>query len=83
MSQMVHIRNTLTDSRREIEACPGQTVQEAVTASGFIASGHLFSVRDKDGQVVDDRPVTDFAGTTLSVGLPGEDIVGGAEQKPA
>jgi hypothetical protein len=73
----VNFRNALDDTNQSVEVQPGQTVQQAVEASGLIAAGNRFSVRDKDGQVVDDRNATDFGGRTLSVGLQGDDVVGG------
>jgi hypothetical protein len=78
MSTVVNFRNALTDTHQSVEVQPGQTVQQAVETSGLIAAGNRFSVRDKDGQVVDGRPATEFAGLTLSVGLQGDDVVGGS-----
>jgi hypothetical protein len=78
MATVVTFRNAITDQRQEVEVQPGQTVKQAVEASGFIASGNQFSVRDKDGHVVDDKPATDYANTLLSVGLPGDTVRGGA-----
>ncbi|RSM64696.1 hypothetical protein DMB66_18795 [Actinoplanes sp. ATCC 53533] len=74
----MNFRNALTDNHQQVEVQPGQTVQQAVEASGLIAAGNPFSVRDKDGQVVDNREATDFTGLTLSVGLPGDDVIGGS-----
>jgi hypothetical protein len=77
MSTVVTFRNAITDARQEVEVQPGQTVKQAVEASGFIATGNQFSVRDKDGHVVDDKPATEYANTLLSVGLPGDTVRGG------
>ncbi|CAL9638330.1 hypothetical protein SUDANB126_06290 [Streptomyces sp. enrichment culture] len=73
----VTLRNAISSDRQDIDVQPGQTVRQAVDSSGFIASGSNFSVRDKNGQVVDDRPVEEYANTVLSVGLPGDNVVGG------
>ncbi|MFF4021015.1 hypothetical protein [Streptomyces sp. NPDC001843] len=73
----VTLRNAISNARQAIDVQPGQTVRQAVDNSGFIAAGSDFSVRDKNGQVVDDRPVEDYANTVLSVGLPGDNVVGG------
>ncbi|MGI5247127.1 hypothetical protein [Dactylosporangium sp. CA-139066] len=77
MTNTVTFRNALTDSTQTIEVQPGQTVHQAVANAGFIATGNDFSVRDKDGVVVDNRPASDFSGMMLSVGLPGDGITGG------
>jgi hypothetical protein len=77
MSATVTFRNAITDARQPTEVTPGQTVRQAVESSGFIASGSAFSVRDKDGQVVDDQPASNYEGSVLSVGLPGDRVVGG------
>jgi hypothetical protein len=79
MSATVTFRNAITDARQQVEVTPGQTVRQAVESSGFIAAGSSFSVRDKDGQLVDDQPASAFDGTVLSVGLPGDRVVGGTE----
>ena len=78
MTTVVNFRNALNDNNQQVEVQPGQTVQQAVEASGLIAAGNPFSVRDKDGQVVDNREATDFGGLTLSVGLPGDEVRGGS-----
>ena len=77
MSTVVTFRNAITDARQEVEVSPSQTVRQAVESSGFIAAGSAFSVRDKNGQVVDNQPATKYANTVLSVGLPGDRVVGG------
>ncbi len=77
MTTIVTFRNAITDARQEIEVTPGQTVRQAVESSGFIATGSSFSVRDKNGQVVDNQAAADYANTVLSVGLPGDRVVGG------
>ncbi|MFD5451019.1 hypothetical protein ACWDTR_16910 [Streptomyces sp. NPDC003470] len=73
----VTLRNAISNARQDINIESGQTVRQAVDNSGFIAAGSNFSVRDKNGQVVDDRPVEEYANTVLSVGLPGDGVVGG------
>lgn len=73
----VTLRNAISNARQDVTIQPGQTVRQAVDDSGFIAAGSRFSVRDKNGQVVDDRPVEEYANTVLSVGLPGDGVVGG------
>jgi hypothetical protein len=77
MSNMITFRNAITDARQEVEVSTGQTVRQAVESSGFIAPGSQFSVRDKNGQVVDTEAAVDHANTVLSVGLAGERVVGG------
>jgi hypothetical protein len=69
------MRNTITNDRLLLEALPGRTVQEAVKESGFVHGD--FSVRDKDGNVVDEEWIDDFEDTILNVGLPGRTVVGG------
>lgn len=78
MSTVVTFRNAITDARQEVEVTSGQTVRQAVESSGFIAAGSSFSVRDKNGQVVDGQPASEHANTVLSVGLPGDRVVGGS-----
>ncbi|GAA4735608.1 hypothetical protein [Phytohabitans rumicis] len=82
MSATVTFRNAITDARQEVQVAPGQTVRQAVENSGFVAAGSAFSVRDKNGQVVDDQPATTHANTVLSVGLPGDRVVGGGLRPP-
>ena len=71
----VTVRNTITNDRIQMDTRPDLSVQQAVRDSGFVHGD--FSVRDKDGNVVDTQPVTDFDGKILNVGLPGRTIVGG------
>jgi len=79
MNNTVTFRNALTDmTSQPVEVQPGQTVRQAVEASGLIAAGNNFSVRDKDGRVVDDQQASQYSGQMLSVGLPGDRVVGGA-----
>ncbi len=80
MSTAITFRNAITDARQEVEVSPGQTVRQAVEGSGFIAPGSQFSVRDKNGQVVDGDLATEHANTVLSVGLSGERVVGGTRR---
>ncbi|WP_432969078.1 hypothetical protein [Dactylosporangium sp. CA-233914] len=76
-SAVVTFRNALTDSTQTIEVVNGQSVRDAVTSSGFIAAGNDFSVRDRDGVVVDHEPAVYYSGLMLSVGLPGDGVAGG------
>jgi hypothetical protein len=73
------VRNVITGARASLMISPGRTVKEVVNNSEFIAKGILFSVRDKRGYVVDDRPAADFAGLVLNVGIPGDLMTGDAE----
>ena len=77
MSNTVTFRNALTDLTQTLDVQPGQTVRQTVANSGLIAAGNDFSVRDKDGVVVDNRPASEYSGMMLSVGLPGDDVIGG------
>ncbi len=83
MSNLVTFRNAITDQRVQIEVGAGQTVRQAVEDSGFIAAGNGFSVRDKLGNVVDDQPAIQYTNTVLSVGLPGDLVVGGSAERSA
>ncbi|WP_117213933.1 hypothetical protein [Allorhizocola rhizosphaerae] len=73
----ITFRNALTDMNQQVPVQAGQTVRQTVESSGFIAPGNNFSVRDKDGQIVDEQPADRFVGQMLSVGLPGDNVVGG------
>src|SRR5262245_56174418 len=53
----VTVRNTITNDRVEVVAAPGRSVQDAVRESGFVHGD--FSVRDKDGNVVDSQPISE------------------------
>lgn len=78
MNATVTLRNAISNNRQDVEVQPGQTVREVVDNSGFIAAGSGYSVRDKNGQIVDNHPAEQFAGTVLSVGLAGNNVVGGS-----
>lgn len=71
----VTVRNTITNDRVQLDTVAGKSVQEAIRESGFVHGD--FSVRDKDGNVVDAQPLADYEGKILNVGLPGRTIVGG------
>jgi len=71
----VTIRNTITNERMEIPAEQGKNVKDAVQNSGFVAGD--FSVRDKQGNVIDDSRISEFDGQVVNVGLPGRTVVGG------
>jgi hypothetical protein len=75
---IVTFRNAITDARHQVEVSPGQTVRQAVESSGFVAPGSDFSVRDKDGIIVDNQPATQHDGAVLTVGLAGDSVRGGA-----
>lgn len=75
-SMPVVFRNVITGDRQEVTVQSGQTVRQAVENTGIIAPGNQFSVRDKDGEVVDGDPATQHEGKVLNVGLPGN-IQGG------
>jgi hypothetical protein len=77
MSDNVTFRNAITGDRQEVGIDPGQTVRDAVEASGLVAAGNAFSVRDKRGEVVDDQMAAQHANTVLTVGLPGDRVAGG------
>jgi len=72
----VTFRNVITGERQEAEVQPGQTVRQAVESTGIIAPGNQFSVRDKDGEVVDGDQASQHEGKVLNVGLAG-DVRGG------
>ena len=74
----VILRNAISNDRQTVDVQPGQTVRQVVEDSGMIAAGNGFSVRDKNGHVVDDRSAEEFANTVLSVGLPGDNVEGGS-----
>ena len=80
MTATITLRNAITGERQDIEADPELTVHQVVERSGFIVPSSDFSVRDKDGQVVDQCPVADFANTLLTVGLPADSARGGGHQ---
>jgi hypothetical protein len=71
----ITLRNVISNERTEIAARDGRTVKQAVQEAGFVFGD--FSVRDKRGEVVDGRPIRDFEGEVLSVGLPGDTVEGG------
>lgn len=73
-------RDAITGERQDVEADPDLTVHQVVERSGFIAPGYNFSVRDRNGQVVDQFPVADFANTLLTAGLPADSVRGGGHQ---
>jgi hypothetical protein len=73
----VTFRNVITGDRQDIDVRPGQTVRQAVEAAGIIAPGNQFSVRDKDGTVVDGDPAHQHEGKVLQVGPQGN-VQGGS-----
>jgi hypothetical protein len=74
---IVTLRNAVTDARHQVDVPPGQTVRQVVENSGFVAPGSDFSVRDKDGNIVDEQEAIQFAGAVLTVGLAGDSVRGG------
>jgi hypothetical protein len=75
----VTFRNVITGDRQDLQVQPGQTVRQAVEAAGIIAPGNQFSVRDKDGAVVDNDQASQHEGKVLNVGLAGT-IQGGTTE---
>jgi hypothetical protein len=71
----VTLRNAITNDRHQINPQPGKTVKQAVEESGFVQG--TFSVRDKNGQIIDNEMIDNFSDAVLNVGLPGESVVGG------
>ena len=71
----VTVRNTLNNERHELPTDTNQTVKEAIENSGFVLGD--FSARDKNGNVVDSQPISQFEGQIVNVGLPGSTIEGG------
>jgi hypothetical protein len=67
----VTFRNVITGAEREVEVQAGQTVKQAADGAGIIAPGNSYSVRDKDGKVVDNEPVDGHQQRLLTVGLAG------------
>jgi hypothetical protein len=68
-------RNTINGERMQIDTDASKSIAEAVRDSGWVTG--QFSVRDKNGNVIDDRPASEFEGTVVNVGLPGRTVVGG------
>jgi len=77
----ITFRNVITGDRTEVQVAAGQTVQDAVRSSGFIAPGNNFSVRDRDGNVVDDDQSTEHSDEVLYVGPVGNVQGGGYSQQ--
>jgi hypothetical protein len=67
----VTFRNIISGDRQEVTVQPGQTVHQAVESAGLIAPGNQFSVRDKDGTIVDNEPVQQHEGKVLQIGPQG------------
>jgi hypothetical protein len=76
VSIKVTFRNVITGAERDVDVEPGQTVKQAAERAGVVAPGNNFSVRDKDGKVVDSEPVVNHEQRVLSIGLPGP-VAGG------
>jgi hypothetical protein len=68
-------RNTINGERMQIDTDGSKTVAAAVRDSGWVTGE--FSVRDKNGNVIDDRPSSEYQGMVVNVGLPGRTVVGG------
>jgi hypothetical protein len=75
----VTFRNVITGDRHDVDAQPGQTVRQVVESAGIIAPGNGFSVRDKDGTVVDSDSAQQHDGKVLQIGPPGNVQGGRAE----
>jgi hypothetical protein len=56
-----------------------QTVRQSVESAGIIAPGNHFTVRDRDGTVVDGDPAVQHEGKVLHIGPPGN-IQGGSTE---
>jgi|HubBroStandDraft_5_1064220.scaffolds.fasta_scaffold964311_2 hypothetical protein len=67
----VTFRNVITGAEREVEVQAGQTVKQAADGAGIIAPGNSYSVRDKDGKVVDNELVDTHQQRLLTIGLAG------------
>jgi hypothetical protein len=68
---LVTFRNVITGDRHPIDVQPGQvgqSVRQTVESAGIIAPGNQFSVRDKNGTVVDNDPVSQHGGEVLQIG---------------
>jgi len=74
---LVTFRNVITGDRHDIDVHPGRTVRQTVESAGIIAPGNHFSVRDKDGTVVDNDPATHHEGRVLQIGPLGNVQGGG------
>jgi len=74
---LVTFRNVITGDQRVIDVQPGQTVRQAVESADIIAPSNQFSVRDKDGTVVDSDQATYHEGRVLQIGPLGNVQGGG------
>jgi uncharacterized surface anchored protein len=72
----VTLRNSLTGETHPVEVQTNRTVRQSVSNSGVIA-GNEFSVRDKNGNVVDNDQLASHEGEVLNIGLPGDMVRGG------
>lgn len=72
----VTLRNVITNERLDIEPANGKTVRQAIRESGFVLND--FGVTNKNGENVGDRPVGEFEGEVLNIGLPNERVRGGS-----
>ena len=75
----VTFRNVLTGAERDVDVDSGQSVKQAAERAGVVAPGNNFSVRDKDGKVVDNEPVADHEERVLTIGLAGP-VSGGVRE---
>src|SRR5262249_50297783 len=71
----ITLRNVITNERLDIEPTNGKTVRQAIRDSGFVLSD--LGVTNKDGANVSERPIRDFEGEVLNIGLPNERVRGG------
>ena len=76
MASTVTVRNSLTNDRFQVKVRPNQSVRDAIKESGIV-HGDEFGVRDKNGTIVDDTPISEHEGQVLNVGLPGDMVRGG------
>ncbi|HUA29375.1 MAG TPA: hypothetical protein VMC03_10870 [Streptosporangiaceae bacterium] len=80
MASHIIVRNAITDAVATLDIKDGRTVHDLVTNSQFIAPGNPFSVRDKNGVVVDSDLALDHANSILTVGLPDDRRWGGGPE---
>jgi hypothetical protein len=73
----VIVRNALNNDRIDLPPVAGKSVKQAVRDSGFVIDDQ-FSVRDKNGHVIDQQLITEFDNLVVTVGMPGDGIRGGA-----
>ncbi len=73
----LRFRNALTNDRAEVDVDQGTTVREAAVATGLVAMTDQFSVRDRNGELVDGDEVSRHQTEILSIGIVGDKVAGG------